>query len=73
MEEEVLRIIGETSPEGHPVPERPAVVGSYDEVSGPVQMKAQHIALIVYFGTYDWIEARQRGREASAAAALPED
>jgi hypothetical protein len=73
MEEEVLRISGEPSPEGRLISERPPIVGSYDDASGPVQMKAQHIALIVYFGTYDWIAARQRGQAASAAVAPLQD
>lgn len=73
MEQEALRINGETLPEGRLIPERPPIVGSYDDASGPVQMKAQHIALIVYFGAYDWIAARQRGQEAPAAVAPLQD
>ncbi len=36
------------------------IVGSYDEAPGPVQMAAVHMALITYFGTYDWIRERNR-------------
>lgn len=35
-------------------------VGSYDDDSGPAQMAAVHQALMVYFGTKDWMEERNK-------------
>ena len=32
--------------------------GSYDEASGPEQMKAINVALTLYFGTRAWLTAR---------------
>lgn len=34
--------------------------GTYDEAAGPAQMEAVHKALIVYFGTENWMEERKR-------------
>lgn len=36
------------------------VVGTYDNAPGPVQMAAVHMALVAYFGTYDWLQERDR-------------
>ena len=72
MQEEPLPSVGK-GPENHAVPERPPVAGSYDHASAPMQMKAQHIALIVYFGAYDWIAARERSRKAPMEATTATD
>jgi hypothetical protein len=36
------------------------VTGSYDNEAGPVQMEAVHQALMVYFGTENWLEERNK-------------
>lgn len=33
--------------------------GSYDEASGPEQMKAINLALALYFGTRAWLTVRR--------------
>lgn len=56
----------------HPSARVPShVVGSYDEAPGPVQMAAVHMALITYFGTYDWVQERDRRFPAAHAYRFP--
>ncbi len=56
-EEEIMQESSVTA--ANPAWQRP-ITGTYDNESGPTQMEAVHQALMVYFGTENWLEERNK-------------